>query len=97
VSCYELLSGIAVPTSFVEDLFIANFRGESITDVPVLATVIDQIVRDNLKLEVAISDLTPRVFVGQGDRAIGSEWNDSWKIAASWLRSTRRYHRRASP
>ena len=31
-----------------------------------MATEIDQIVRDNLKFEVAISDLTPRVFVGHG-------------------------------
>src|SRR5262249_40863935 len=63
----------------VTDLFVANGRGQEITDLKALAMEIDGIVRDNLEFELAISDLTPHVFVGHGR-------SKDWERVASFLR-----------
>jgi predicted nucleotide-binding protein len=62
----------------VSDLYVANSSGAPITDVKKLAAQIDGIVRDNRDLEVALSDLRPRVFIGHGH-------SEDWKKVAQFV------------
>jgi len=61
-----VLSGTLAIPEYVSDLFVANSAGDTVVDVDTLAIEIDGIVRDNRSFEIAIEDLTPRVFIGHG-------------------------------
>jgi len=74
-----VLCGTSGIPDCVSDLFVANGRGGEITDPKAVAQEIDGIVRDNLEFELAISDLTPRIFVGHGRSA-------DWERVAAFLK-----------
>ncbi|HSK78283.1 MAG TPA: TIR domain-containing protein [Thermoanaerobaculia bacterium] len=73
-----VLCGTSEIPDIVRDLYVANAKGGEITDPRKVALEIDEIVRDNLEFELAISDLTPRVFIGHGHSA-------DWKRVAAFL------------
>jgi predicted nucleotide-binding protein len=88
-----VLCGTGTIPDCVSDLFVANGRGGDITDLKALALEIDEIVRDNLVFELAISDLTPRVFVGHGT-------STDWERIAAFLQGelgleVEEYHKRS--
>jgi predicted nucleotide-binding protein len=61
-----VLSGTGDIPDHVRDLFVANARGGEISDPTAIAHEIDGIIRDNLEIDLALSDLTPRIFIGHG-------------------------------
>ncbi|MCB1876100.1 MAG: nucleotide-binding protein [Chromatiales bacterium] len=63
---------------YVSDLYVANSRGGRITDFRALASEVDDIVKDNLAFEIAVSDTKPRVFIGHGQA-------EDWKKLATFL------------
>ena len=65
---------------FASDLFIANARGR-IDTIPELAREIHMIVKDNIRFELAISDLKPRIFIGHGR-------SDHWRRIDEFLRDS---------
>jgi predicted nucleotide-binding protein len=61
-----VLKGTDAIPEYVSDLYVANHKGGAISDAKELAKEIDSIVRDNREFELAVSDLSPRVFIGHG-------------------------------
>jgi predicted nucleotide-binding protein len=61
-----VLCGTGGIPDYVSDLYVANSKGGAISDPKEVAQEIDSIVRDNRDFELAVSDLSPHVFIGHG-------------------------------